>query len=146
MADIEHKITINSNLVEVYKQVIAFEDSDALKEWQPNLKSVGVTAGDPLRTGSMIGMRRKFVMSEIFVNADVIDMQRNKRLELKGVHGRFRFQREIEFASSGRETIVHDRIWLKVGWLFFLWKPIAISTLRSQTAQEWQNLKQLLDR
>ncbi len=146
MADIEHKITINNNLVEVYQAVTAYEDGDSLKQWQPKLKSVGVTAGNPIRTGSMIGMRRNFLLSEIFVNADVIDMQRNKRFELKGVHGRFPFQREIEFVPSGRETVVHDRIWLKVGWLFFLWKPFAINILRSQTAQEWQNLKQMLEK
>ncbi|GAB5493039.1 MAG: hypothetical protein Phog2KO_32540 [Phototrophicaceae bacterium] len=146
MADIEHKITIDNNLIEVYKAVTAYEEDGALKAWQPNLKSVGVTAGNPLRTGSMIGMTRKFVMGDIFVNADVIDMQRNKRFELQGIHGRFRFQREIEFTPNGRETVVTDRIWLKTGWLFFWWKPIALSTLRSQTAKEWQNLKAMLDK
>lgn len=146
MADIEYKLTIKSNLVEVYKAVTAYEDDGSLKEWQPKLKSVGVTAGNPLRTGSMIGMRRQFVMSEIFVNADVVDMQRNKRFELQGVHGRFRFRREIEFASSGRETIVTDRITVKIGWMFFFWKPVVISTLRNQISQEWRNLQTLLDK
>ena len=144
MADIEHSITVNNNLVEVYKAVTGYEDDPGLKAWQTSLKSIGVTAGNPIRTGSMIGMKRQFIMSEIFVNVDVVDLQRNKRFDLKGVHGRFPFRREIEFSPDGRETQIKDRIWLKTGWLFFWWRPFVISALKNQTAQEWQNLKQML--
>lgn len=146
MADIEHQITIKNNLVEVFKAATAYEDEETLKQWQTALKTVGVTAGNPLRTGSMIGMKRKFITAEIFVNVDVTDLQRNKRIALTGIHGRFPFSREIEFVSSGRETQINDRITLKTGILFFWWRPFALNALRSQTAQEWNNLKQLLDR
>ena len=146
MADIEHSITITNNLVEVYQAVTGYGEADELKTWQTSIKSVGVTAGDPLRTGSMIAMKRQFMMSEIFVNVDVVDLQRNKRFDLKGIHGRFPFRREIEFSPNGRETQIKDRIWLKTGWLFFWWRPFVIGALKSQTAQEWDNLKQALNR
>jgi len=144
MADIEHSITINSNLIEVYKAVTAYGDADELKTWQTTIKSVGVTAGNPIRTGSMIAMKRQFILSEVFVNVDVVDLQRNKRFELKGVHGRFPFRREIEFSPNGRETQIKDRIWLKTGFIFFWWRPFVISALKSQTAKEWESLKQVL--
>lgn len=145
MADIEHSIVIEKNLVEVYKAVTAYGDSEAIKQWQPSIQSVGVTAGDPLRVGSMIAMKRNFIMSEIFVNADVTEMQRNKRFDLKGIHGRFAFVREMEFSPNGRETQIKDRIWVKTGMLFFWWRPFLISTLKKQTAQEWKNLQIVLD-
>ncbi|MGB7340055.1 MAG: hypothetical protein WBC91_14260 [Phototrophicaceae bacterium] len=145
MANIDHSIIIEKNLVEVYKTVTAYDDEALIKQWQPSIKSVGVTAGDPLRTGSMIAMKRNFITSVIFVNADVIDMQRNKRFDLKGIHGRFPFVREIEFNPNGRETHIKDRIWVKTGMLFFWWRPFLISTLRKQTAQEWKNIKILLE-
>ncbi|MGJ3238788.1 MAG: hypothetical protein ACFE0Q_08800 [Anaerolineae bacterium] len=145
MADITHNTIINSNLVEVFKAVTDYGDSDAIKRWQTATRSVGVTAGDPLRTGSMIAMKRRFIMSEIFVNLDVIDLQRNKRFDLKGMHGRFPIQREIEFVPDGRQTQVIDRIWIKTGWLYFWWRPVVVSSLQSQTAAEWQRLRQQLE-
>src|SRR5262245_52671691 len=123
MADIEHQVTIARPIGEVYNAVTAYEDSAALQLWQPELEAVGVTAGKPLRTGSMIAMTRRFMGSRIFVNVDVIELQRNKRFEIKGVHGRFPFRREIEFAPSGRDTLIRDSITLRIGWLFFWYRP-----------------------
>jgi uncharacterized membrane protein len=146
MADIEQQITIACPISEVYKAVTDYENSDVLKSWQRDLKAVGITAGNPLRTGSMIGMTKRFMAGEIFVNVDIVDLQRNKRFELKGVHGRFPFSRAIEFSPNGRETIVYDKITLRVGWLFFWYRSIVTGALHKQTAQEWQNLKQYLER
>ncbi|MEM9951648.1 MAG: hypothetical protein AAF846_08620 [Chloroflexota bacterium] len=144
MADIEHSVAIPQNIVKVYQAVTDYDSGETIKEWQPTLKTVGVTAGKPIRTGSMIALKKHFIMSEIFVNADVVDMQRNKYFKLKGFHGRFPFEREIEFAPNGRETLVKDRIWIKTGWLFFWWRPMVISSLRSQTAAEWKKLVDVL--
>jgi hypothetical protein len=93
----------------------------------------------------MVAMSRRFKGSKIFLNVDVIDLQRNKRLELKGIHGRFPYHREIEFSPSGRETLINDKITLRVGWLFFWYGPFVRSALSRQTAQEWQNLKTLFE-
>lgn len=145
MADIEHQVTIARPIGEVYNAVTAYEDSAGLQRWQPELESVGVTAGNPLRTGSMIAMTRRFMGSRIFVNVDVIELQRNKRFEIKGVHGRFPFRREIEFSPSGRDTLIRDNITLRMSWLFFWYRPFVRSTLSRQTAREWANLKRELE-
>lgn len=145
MADIEHQITISRPITDVYKAVTAYDDTEALQKWQTDLKNVGVTAGDPLRTGSMIGMTKRFMTSDIFVNFDVVEFQRNKRFDLQGVHGRFPFRREIEFNPNGRETIISDKITVRIGWIFFWYRPFVMSAIKSQTAQEWQNLKQHME-
>lgn len=145
MADIEHQLTISRPITEVYNAITNYEDLDELRKWQPDLFSVGVTAGNPLRAGSMIAMTRRFMGGKIFVNTDVLEIQRNKRIEVKGIHGRFAFRREIELTPSGRDTVVHDSITLKIGWIFFWYRPFVRSALSKQTAREWTNLKDVLE-
>jgi hypothetical protein len=127
MADIEHKLSIARPVSDVFKAVTDFENTEAMQQWQPALKSMGIMTG------------------EIFVNLDVLDLQRNKRLELQGIHGRFRFRREIEFVPNGRESTVSDKINVQTHFIWFWYRPFLIGAIRSQTAQEWQNLKKQLE-
>jgi hypothetical protein len=60
MADITHQITIGRPITEVFNAVTDLEDAASLQRWQPALISTGVTAGNPLRTGSMVAMSRRF--------------------------------------------------------------------------------------
>lgn len=145
MADIEHQLTIARPITEVYNALTNFDNVDEMRKWQPDTLSVGVTAGNPLRAGSMIAMTRRFMGSKIFVNTDVLEIQRNKRIELKGIHGRFPFRREIELNPSGRDTVINDNITLHISWFFFWYRPFVRGALNKQTAQEWSRLKQLLE-
>lgn len=145
MADIEIKLTLTANVSEVYSIITDYESENQLREWQPDVKSVGVTAGKPMRTGSMVALTKSFMGSDVFVNFDVIDMQRNKRFEVKGIHGRFPFTRIIEVTPNGRETIVTDRISINSGVFWFWWKPFVIRGLRAQIQDQWIKLKQSLE-
>jgi len=145
MADIEHKITVSSRITDVFKLVTNYDDAESIKTWQPAITSIGVTAGNPIRTGSMIAIKKQFFMSEIFVNMDILDIQRNKRVEFKGYHGRFPFQRVIEFTPQGTETTISDSISINTGFLYFLWRPFLLNTLKGQTAKEWQRLQQHIE-
>jgi hypothetical protein len=145
MADIEHKLSIARPVSDVFKAVSDFENTEAMQQWQPALKSMGITEGNPVRTGSMVAMTRRFMTGDIFVNLDVLDLQRNKRLELQGIHGRFRIRREIEFVPNGRESNISDKINIQTHFIWFWYRPFLIGALRSQTAQEWQNLKKQLE-
>lgn len=145
MATVEIHVTIARPVSDAFQAVTDFENVESLQEWQPGLQSVGITAGNPLRTGSMLAMNRRFLGSTIFVNADVVELQRNKRLSLKGIHGRFNFTRTIEFSPSGRETKIQDTWEIRTGWLYFWYSPILTSALRSQTQRQWQRLKQILE-
>ena len=145
MADIEHQISIARPISDVFNAATQYEDETALRQWQTSIVSLGVTAGKPLRTGSMIGMTKRFMSGKVFVNFDVIDLQRNKRFEVKGVHGRFAFRREIEFSPSGRDTTIRDQITLQIPWLYILFRPFVRAALIKQTGQEWLALKKLLE-
>src|SRR5690349_10533210 len=101
MADVEHKLSIARPVSDVFKAVSDYENTEAMQKWQPTLKSMGITEGNPVRTGSMVAMTRSFMGGNVFVNLDVLDLQRNKRLELSGMHGGFRYRREIEFVPNG---------------------------------------------
>lgn len=142
MARIEHSVTIDKPLFDVYQRVADFE---ARKSWQPDLLNVGITAGNPLRAGSMIAMERRFMGRRVFVNVDVIDIQRNKLLDLKGVHGIFPYTRTIEFSSSGRSTTIRDTINIRTSLLYFWYTPFLTNALRSQTKSEWANLKKQME-
>jgi hypothetical protein len=145
MADVEHKITIARPVSDVFKAVSDYENTEAMKQWQPAIKSLGITEGKPLRTGSMIAMTRRFMGRDVFVNTDVLDLQRNKRFELQGMHGSFRFRREIEFVPNGRDTNINDKITIQSNFLWFWYRPFLLNALRSQTAQEWKSLKKQLE-
>lgn len=142
MATVEYSIAIQVPVTKVFREAT---DYDNMQRWQPDLVSVNVTAGSPLRAGSIISMQRRFQTSDIFVNADVIDMQRNKRFEMRGVHGRFRFSRVIEFQPGGGETIIRDTINIKTGFIFFWYAPLLTGNLKRQISKEWEALKDLLE-
>jgi uncharacterized protein YndB with AHSA1/START domain len=140
--EIKHEVTINASISPVFQAVADFEHANT---WQPDVVNVGLTAAKPLRTGSMVSMTKKFMGSETFINADVTDYKPNKRIELKGIHGRFRFQREIEFTPMGGSTKIDDRFEVSMGWFWFWYKPFFMRALQNQTADEWQNLKNQLE-
>lgn len=142
MADeIKHEVTIAAPVSTVFNAVADFESA---KQWQPALESVGLTAAKPLRTGSMVSMTKNHLAGSVFINADVTDYKPNKRIELKGMYGRFRFLREMEFTPLGGETLINDRIVVSISWLWFWYKPFWLQKLRQITAEEWQQLQQQL--
>lgn len=144
MASIESGVTIQAPVSKVYEKVTAFEGGE-VQEWRESVETVNITAGNPLRAGSMIAMTKRFRGSSIFLNVDVVDLQRNKKVSLQGMHGRFRYRRDIEFTPISRETRVSDRIQLDLGWFWFWYAPLVSASLRRQTQREWQQLKQLLE-
>jgi len=145
VATIENSVTIAHPISDVYRTVTNYDAPEEMKQWRQSIENIGITAGSPLRTGSMIAMTKRFRGSSIFVNLDVTDLQRNKRVELKGMHGRFPYVRSIEFSPSGRETVIRDKIELRTHWIFFLYTPFLTNALTRQVKQEWQALKQMME-
>lgn len=144
MPRIEHRLTINRPLIEVFRKATDFS-IDSLREWQPDTQSVNLISGDPIRPGTMISLDRKLMGSSVFVNTDVIDFQRNKLMEVKGAHGSFPYHRLTEYTSSGGSTTIHDQIHIRVPWWRFWMIPFVGPPVRRQTAAEWQALKTLLE-
>lgn len=142
MPTIENRITIHGSLFDIFRTVTDFE---TMQQWQPNLLDVSITAGNPIRSGTMLSMRRKFMGRDIFINVDVIEFQRNKQVELKGMFGTFPYRRVIEFASSGRDVMIRDVITVRTSFLYFWYAPFLSSALNGQIKQEWQNAKLMIE-
>jgi uncharacterized membrane protein len=139
---IENSVTIQKPIFDVFRMATDF---DSFATWQPATKLVKVTPNDPVRTGSMIYMEKSLPTGLTFINADLIDYQRNKVMEMKGVFGRFKFTRKTEFITSGRDTIVKDRLEMPTGCIYFWYAPLLRRMIEGQTKREWAVLKQRLE-
>ncbi len=141
MTTIDLQVTIHASLFDVFNAVVDYE---SYPQWQPHVHLAKVTDAKPFRTGSMVYLEKQFGLTRIFVNADVTELQRNKLIEIKGVHGRLRFRRQIEFSSTGRETIIRDKVTFATAWFHFWYTPILTATMRSQMKREWELLRRKL--
>lgn len=139
---VEQKVTIHRVVPEVWRMVSDFE---AYPTWQPNTRLVKVTPNDPVRQGSMVYIERSDPLGITFINADLIEFQRSKMIDMKGVHGRFRFRRTIEFSPSGTDTLVKDRIEMTPGCLYFWYTPILRAQVAGQMQREWAAVKKALE-
>lgn len=138
MPIIDQKIVIQKPLFDVFRMAMDFNN---LSNWQPRTTAVNITSGDPIRPGTMITIRR----GSVFINADVVEYDRNKKITLQGIWGRFRFNRTIEFQSGGRETTILDKLNIQTGWLYFWYAPILAMNLRGELSAEWAQLKKQLE-
>lgn len=139
---IENSITIQKPVADVFRTATDF---DSFASWQPATKVVKVTPNDPVRAGSMVYMEKSLPTGLIFINADLIEFQRNKLMEMKGVFGRFKFTRKTEFINSGRDTIIKDRIEMPTGCLYSWYTPLLRRMLQAQTQREWALMKERLE-
>ncbi len=138
MPVIEQKIVIQKPLFDVFRVATDFK---TVSSWQPRTTAINITSGDPIRPGTMLSIRR----GGVFINADIIEYDRNKKVLMQGIWGRFRFSRTIEFHSGGRETTINDKLNIHTGWLYFWYAPILSATLRSELSAEWAQLKKQLE-
>ena len=139
---VEQKVTVRRALPEVWRMVSNFEE---YPRWQSHTRLAKVTPNDPVRQGSMLYIEKSDPLGVTFINADLVEFQRNKMIEMKGVYGRFRFRRTMEFSLSGTETLVRDRIEMTPGCLYFWYTPLLRSTLSSQMQREWDAVKKALE-
>ena len=141
MPTVEHRETIQRPVFDVFKLAGDFERWDS---WQEGVTDVSLIAANPIRPGTSVTVRRNMMGRNVFINADVVEYDRHKRINLKGVHGIFPFTRTIEFQSQGRETQIVDSMTVRTGFIFFWYGPILSGALRRQMQKDWANLKQML--
>lgn len=146
MATVEVDVIIERPISDVFKAVTNYDNKAEMRQWRSSVKNIGITAGNPLRTGSMIALTKSFMGSETFINMDITDLERNKRVVFKGIHGRFPFTREISFTPDGRNTIVKDSYNVQLSWIWFWYAPFFNGALRNQVVKEWQALKTMLEK
>lgn len=139
---IEYTTTVQKALPEVWRMAT---DYDEFPNWQPATRTAKVNPNDPIRAGSMLYLEKMHPLGLTFINADLVEFQRNKLVEMKGIYGRFRFRRTTEFMSGGRETTIRDRLEMNPGFLYFWYTPWLRATLTRQMREEWKILKQTVE-
>ncbi len=142
MPAFEYRTTIRRSTFDVFNFVSDFSNYE---KWRPQVINVSVREGDPLRVGSMVAETRRLMGRTSFVNADIVDYDRNKKITLKGSYNNFPFTRTITIQHHGAgECLVIDEINIRVGWM--IWNNLLLNlSLKNQLAQEWENLKQIME-
>ena len=140
MSKFENQVLIDRPVFEVFKYVGDFTN-DA--NWR-NVRGIGITSGDPIRAGSMVAMTRPIMGRKGFVNGDVIEYDRNKKIVMKGSFWGFPFERTIVFEHRGQQTNVKETLDIRTRWM--IWFSLFFNlTLKGTLTKEWNNLKHLLD-
>ncbi|MCY3799575.1 MAG: SRPBCC family protein [Chloroflexi bacterium] len=140
MPKFETQVLINRPVFHVFRYVGDFNND---VHWR-NVRGVGMTSGDPIRAGTMVAMTRRIMGRSGFVNSDVTDFERNKKIELKGSYWGFPFVSTITFEHRGQQTNVRETLDIRTRWFF--WFGIFFNlTLKGVLQREWNKLKQLMD-
>ncbi len=140
MPKFETQVLINRPVFQVFRYVGDFNND---VHWR-NVQNIGITSGDPIRTGSMVAMTRRIMGRGGFVNCDVTDYERNKKIELKGSYWGFPFVSTMTFEHRGQQTNVKESLEIRTRWFF--WFGIFFNlTLKGVLRRELEQLKQVLD-
>ena len=76
MPKFENQVLIDRSIFDVFKYMGDFKNDT---HWR-NVKGIGITSGDPIRPGSMVAMTRSLWGRKGFVNGDVTEYERNKKI------------------------------------------------------------------
>jgi len=140
MPKFENQILIDRPIFDVFNYMGDFKNDTS---WR-NVKGVGITSGDPIRAGSMVAMTRPLMGRNGFVNGDVIEYERNKKIELKGSFWGFPFLYTALFERRGQQTNVIETLDISTRWM--IWFGLFFNMFLGKTlTKELSNLKQLLD-
>lgn len=140
MPTYENEVLIDRPVFDVFKYVGDFKNDT---EWR-NVKGVGITSGDPIRAGSMVAMTRYIFGRKGFVNGDVTEYDRNKKIELKGSFWGFPFVHTILLEHRGQQTNVKETIQIRTRWM--IWFTLFFNlSLNGALRNELQQLKEILD-
>ncbi len=140
MPKFENQVLINRPVFQVFSFVGDFTNED---QWR-DVQNIGITSGNPIRAGSMVAMTRRIMGRKGFVNSDVTDFERNKRIELKGSYWGFPYICTMTFEHRGQQTNVRESLDIRTRWMFWFGFFFNL-TLKRVLRRELETLKQVLD-
>lgn len=140
MPKFENQVLINRPVFQVFSYVGDFTNED---QWR-DVQNIGITSGNPIRAGSMVAMTRRIMGRKGFVNSDVTDFERNKKIELKGSYWGFPYIGTMTFEHRGQQTNVRETLDIRTRWMFWFGFFFNL-TLKGVLRRELDNLKQVLD-
>ncbi len=140
---IRHEVTIHLN--RPVEQVFAFlADTKKLPMWQSNLIKTEQLSEGPLRAGSRFREVRLLRQKESEIQGEVSAFEPNQRLATKTVT-----KPEVTVSYSfdpedGGTRLRYQFVMLTTG-LMRLLEPVILSSIRKQSASDFEKLKQLLE-
>ena len=142
MATIEVVITIARPIGEVFSAVVDYAN---VGKWQAGTGKVTVVPDTRLRTGAMVTQERRAGGMDMLLNADVLELQTNKLLEMQGVIGKHPFRDRFEFMPQGRTTqLLHTRR-TAGGILTRIFSPFVGMRMKRVMAADLERLKAMLE-
>lgn len=140
---IQHEVTIHLN--RPVEQVFAFlMDTSKLSTWQSNLiKLEQITAG-PLHTGSRFREVRRMGRRESEIQGEITALEPNRRLETKTVT---KPQAMVSYSLDPEQggTRLSYKFVLVTSGLMRLLEPMIASSIKKDTAADFQTLKRILE-
>ena len=143
MPIIQHNLTINRPISDVFSYVADFTKSpnwqkDVVKVWQTEEKA---------RVGVMVTQSRRLrvVFYQLDLNADIVEYQLNKKIELKGTTGFFPIILTYTFEPSGRSTRITETMDIRMWGPHRLMSSFVSGAMKRRAERSWNNLKQLLE-
>ena len=141
MIQIEHEITINKPLEEVFAFAANPENNP---QWQEGLEAVKV-ARVPPQVGDSYSEVRKFLGREMETTLEFATYEPNRRVVTRSVDGPVSFQAESSFAAVDGATQLHTRIEAEAGGFFKLAEGAVAKQLQKTVQESSQRLKDLLE-
>jgi uncharacterized membrane protein len=143
MPEIKHTVTINRPVGEIFRFVADFRNDP---QWQGDVAEVHQTEGNT-RIGTMLTETRttRAWSWRMDLNADVIDYQPNKLIEMKGVIGRFPSVVRYEFAFSRGTTEFTQHLNIRLGFLYAIFSPFVTRAMNRRTRQSMEKLKAMME-
>ncbi len=140
MAAIQHKVTINRPVTDVFRFVTDFSNNP---KWQP--PSIRLERSGQVKLGDMIVGQQRLMGRMVHINADVVDYSPNQTLAYTGIMGSYPFRTTYKFAFGSGGTELTQVTDVRISWFYFWARPFVTSSLTGQMQTALENLKTFLN-
>ena len=140
MPVIEHKISINRSVTDVFKFLVDFSNNP---KWQPD--SIQLERNGQIKLGDMIVGTRRLMGRRVHVNADVVDYSPNQTIAFTGIMGSYPFRTTYKFYFGGGGTELTEIMDIRIPWIYFWVRPFLLPAIERQIRTSLENLKEYMN-
>lgn len=140
MPIIQHSVTINRPITEVFRFITDFHNST---QWQS--EGTQLQRAGQVKVGDMIVGTRRVMGRVMHVNADVVELVPNQQLAYTGIMGSYPFRTTYKFSFSGSGCELTEIMDIRIMWLFFMIRPFIVRSIDGQMQASLARLKTVLE-
>ena len=137
-------------VIERPRGVVATYAADPLNapSWQANIKSAELKTPQPVRAGSRVEFRARFLGRSLVYTYDLTEFVPGERLVMQTPEGQMRWVTTYtwESADNGKGTRMTVRNWGEPGAFASVAKPLLERSMRGATAKSLRRLKAILEK